>query len=220
MLYGLSCLLVCCKGLCYVGYIDDDKKYEVTKKANTIQVKNGYLCLIFKNYIMNMTNKEFARVIERLQNKDIGALKILYGQFFKRIYYTAFGVVKSEHDAYDIAMNVIMKLIEYPSDPYRITNHIGLLITMTKNEAKDFLREGDGYVNVEDMEEIAVTDLKDQMWLYDILNELSDDEQDLFIAHCIWDKKLKDLALESGKSYITVKRAYAEIKRKIKQIYS
>lgn len=169
---------------------------------------------------MIMTNKEFARVIERLQNKDIGALKILYEQFFKRIYYTAFSVVKSENDAYDIAMNVIMKLVDYPSNPYQITNHIGLLITMTKNETKDFFRKCDEYVNVEDMEEIAATDLKDKMWLYDILNELSDDEQELFIAHCIWDKKLKDLALESGKSYITVKRAYAEIKRKIKQIYS
>lgn len=167
-----------------------------------------------------MTNKEFARVIERLQKKDIAALKILYGQFFNRIYYTAFGVVKSEHDAYDIAMNVIMKLVEYPSDPYQITNHIGLMITMTKNEAKDFLRKRVCYVDIEDIEEIAVTDLKDQMWIYDILNELSDDEQDLFIAHCIWDRKLKDLVLENGKSYITVKRAYAEIKRKIKQLYS
>ena len=63
-----------------------------------------------------MTNKEFARVIERLQAKDIGALKILYEQFFKRIYYTALGVVKSEHDAYDIAMNVIMKLVDYTDD--------------------------------------------------------------------------------------------------------
>lgn len=166
-----------------------------------------------------MTNKEFARVIERLQNKDIGALKILYEQFFQRIYYTALGMVKSEQDAYDTAMNVMMKLIDYPSDPYQIKNHIGLLITMTKNEAKDFLRKHVGYIDIEDMEEIAVTDLNDQMWLYDILNELSDDEQDLFIAHCIWDRKLKDLALESGKSYITVKRAYAEIKRKIKHLY-
>ena len=167
-----------------------------------------------------MTNKEFARVIERLQAKDIGALKILYAQFFKRIYYTALGVVKSEHDAYDIAMNVIMKLVDYPSDPYQITNHIGLLITMTKNETKDFFRKCDGYVNVEDMEEIAVTDLKDKMWLYDILNELSDDEQEIFIAHCIWGIKLKDVALESRKSYITVKRTYAGIKRKIQHLYS
>jgi len=167
-----------------------------------------------------MTNKEFARVIERLQNKDIGALKILYEQFFIRIFYTALGVVKSKHDAYDIAMNVIMKLVEYPSDPYKITNHIGLLITMTKNEAKDFLRQRVKYVSIENMEEVAVTDLKDELWLYDIINELSDDEQELFIAHCIWNIKLKDLALESGKSYITVKRAYAEIKRKIQQLYS
>lgn len=166
-----------------------------------------------------MTNIEFARVIERLQNKDIGALKILYEQFFQRIYYTALGIVKSEQDAYDTAMNVMMKLIDYPSDPYQIKNHIGLLITMTKNQAIDDLRKKNGYVIVEDMEEIAAADMKDRLWLHDILNELSEEERELFTAHCIWDKKLKDIASESGKSYITVKRAYAEIKRKIKRIY-
>ncbi len=167
-----------------------------------------------------MTNKEFARIIERLKDKDIGALKILYEQFFHRIYYTALGVVTSEHDAYDIAMEVIMKLIDYPSDPYQIKNHIGLLITMTKNQTKDFLRHHNGNIKIEDIEEIAVTDIKDNTWLHDILNGLSEDERDLFIAHCIWNKKLKVIASESGKSYITVKRAYAEIKRKIKQLYS
>lgn len=166
-----------------------------------------------------MTSIEFARIIERLQNKDIGALKILYEQFFQRIYYTALSIVKSEQDAYDTAMNVMMKLIDYSSNPYQIKNHIGLLITMTKNEAKDFLRKYEKYVNIEDIEEIAAADLKDRLWLHDILNELSEDERELFIAHCVWDQKLKEIALESGKSYITVKRAYAEIKRKIKRIY-
>ncbi len=167
-----------------------------------------------------MTNKEFARLIERLKNKDIGAIKILYEQFFQRIYYTALGVVKNENDAYDIAMDIIMKLVDYPSDPYEIRNHVGLLITMTKNKTKDFLRRHTCSVNIEDIYDIADTDTKDQSWLRDILKELSENERDLFIEHCVWNKTLKDVAHDSGKSYITVKRAYAEIKEKIKRLYN
>ncbi len=94
MLCSLSCLLFCCRCLCYVGYIDDGTKYEVTKKANTIQVKNGYIHLIFKNYIMIMTNKEFARVIERLQNKDIGALKFYTSSSLKESFIRRSGWLK------------------------------------------------------------------------------------------------------------------------------
>lgn len=39
-----------------------------------------------------MNSKEFARIIDKLQKKDIGALKILYEQFFQRIYMTAIGM--------------------------------------------------------------------------------------------------------------------------------
>ena len=34
-----------------------------------------------------MNSKEFARIIDKLQKKDIGALKILYEQFFQKDLY-------------------------------------------------------------------------------------------------------------------------------------
>lgn len=167
-----------------------------------------------------MTAKEFAFVIEKLQQKDITALKTIYEQFFQKIYYTALGIVKNKNDAYDVAMNVILKLIDYSSDPNQIKNHIGFLITMTRNEAKDFLRKRNRNSNYDMGEFAATAECSDNLWIEDIIAELSEDEQNLFIEHCIWDKKLNEIAAEIGKPYITVKRAYAEIKRKIKQIYN
>ncbi|MGN0813831.1 MAG: RNA polymerase sigma factor [Candidatus Coproplasma sp.] len=166
-----------------------------------------------------MTNKEFARIIDKLQRKDIGALKILYEQFFQRIYMTAIGIINDKDDAYDIAMNVIEKLINYPSDPYAIKNHIGLLITMTRNEAYDFKRKQSHRINYVSFDETVISSSSDNLWIEDIINELDDTEERIFIEHCIWGKKLKEIAKESDMPYITVKRIYADIKSKIKKIY-
>jgi len=167
-----------------------------------------------------MNTREFINVLVRLLNKDMGALKIVYEQFFQKIYKTAFSIVKNSENAYDVAMNVIMKLIEYPSNPYLIDNHIGLLISMTKNESIDFLRRESHHINSEYINDYAIAKaVTDNLWLEDILNVLTENETDIFIEHCIWEKKLKDIAIEKGIPYITVKRRYAEIKNKVKDIY-
>lgn len=170
--------------------------------------------------IVSMTNKEFAQVIVRLQAKDIEALKIIYEQFFQRIYQTAFSIIKDEHNAYDIAMSVIMNLIDYPSDPHLIQNHLGFLITMTKNMTIDFMRKESFHINSGFVSEVAISDSEsDNLWIEDILKVLTEDEKDIFIKHCIWDVKLKDIAKESNIPYITIKRTYLLIKDKIKRIY-
>lgn len=166
-----------------------------------------------------MTSQDFSHVIERLQKKDMSALRILYESYFQRIYKTAISIVHNKDDAYDIAMNVILKLVAYKSDPYAIKNHIAFLIAITKNEAYDNIRKESRHINQEAYHETAVANSEDNLWIENILNVLTDFEKLIFIEHCIWDKKLKFIAKENGRSYITVKRAYAIIKDKIKQIY-
>lgn len=166
-----------------------------------------------------MKTTEFAVLIEKLQNKDMSALKIIYEQFFQKIYYTAFAIVRNTNDAYDIAMDIIFKLVYYPSAPEKIKNHIGLLITMTKNESKDFLRRRKSNINIDLIEVITEKGTHDRLWFDDIISLLSEEEQALFIEHCIWGKRLKEIAKESDMAYITVKRIYAAIKSKIKKIY-
>lgn len=167
-----------------------------------------------------MNTKEFIGVLVRLLNKDMDALKIVYEQFFQKIYKTAFSVVKNSEDAYDLSLNVIMKLIEYPSNPYLIDNHIGLIISMTKNEAIDFLRKEDRHIKSEFINDLVIAkEQTDNLWFEDILKVLTDSETEIFIEHCIWGKKLKLIAIEKGMSYITIKRRYAEIKIKVNELY-
>lgn len=167
-----------------------------------------------------MKTREFIDVLVKLVNKEMGALKIIYENFFQKIYKTAFSVLKNSDNAYDIAMNVIMKLTEYPSNPYLIDNHIGLLISMTKNESIDFLRRESCHINCEFMNDYAVSSTEtDNLWLEDILNVLTESETEIFLEHCVWGKKLKDIANEREIPYITVKRRYAGIKNKVNELY-
>lgn len=67
-----------------------------------------------------MTNDKFCDLLDSVIHKDISALKAIYEEYFSKIQYTAFTIVNNENDAYDVAMNVFVKLINYPSDPYAI----------------------------------------------------------------------------------------------------
>lgn len=87
-----------------------------------------------------MTNEKFCRLLEKLMDNDMSALKAVYEEYFQMMRYTALGITKDDGDAYDVATNVILKLRNYPSDPRAVRNHVGLLISMTKHEALNLVR--------------------------------------------------------------------------------
>ena len=165
-----------------------------------------------------MTNDKFCVLIDRLIHGDMSALDIVFKDYFQSIRYTAYCITKDDSDAYDIAVNVLLKLIEYPSDPYAIKNHKGLLISMTKHEALNFMRKKLFSAPFdESAEKSAIYSDEHNLWLYDILSELTDDEKDVLIGHCIWGKSLKSISKEKGVSYRTIARIYASVKGKIKR---
>ena len=167
-----------------------------------------------------MTNDKFCDLLDSVIHKDISALKAIYEEYFSKIQYTAFTIVNNENDAYDVAMNVFVKLINYPSDPYAIHNHIGLLISMAKREALNYLRHRNRTVSYDDkVNSITVKVDTNSLWLQDILKLLSDEEELIFIEHCIWGKSLKVICKEKGFSYRTIVRIYAGIIDKIKKMY-
>ena len=168
-----------------------------------------------------MTIDKFCNLLDRLIHNDISALKAIYEEYFSKVQYTSLNIVNNESDAYDIAVNVFMKLINYPSDPYAIHNHIGLLINMTRHEALNYLRRREYCVSFDDKSEMATARIDgNSLWLQDILNLLSEEERLIFTEHCIWGKRLKIICKERGISYRTIVRIYAGIKDKIKQLYS
>ena len=168
-----------------------------------------------------MTNDKFCILLDRIIHNDISALKAIYEEYFSKVQYTALNIVNNESDAYDIAMNVFIKLIDYPSNPYAIHNHVGLLISMTRHEALNYLRRRAQSVAFDDKSEIVTAGADgNNLWFHDILNLLSEEERLIFTEHCIWGKSLKLICKEKGIAYRTIGRTYADIKVKIKQLYS
>lgn len=166
-----------------------------------------------------MKLKEFRDCVEKLQRHDLSALERIYREYFNKIYVSAFGKVRNEQDAYDIAMDVIVRLTRYTGDANEIRNHVGLLIAMTNNAVKDFYRRQRFVFALEDGERLQSVGTGDMLWINDIMQCLTEEEQSIFIGHVLWGRSLKEIAEENGKSYISVRRTYKEIKKKIKEIY-
>ena len=167
-----------------------------------------------------MNTQEFRSLIEQLQKNDISALERLYTEYFGKIYVHALYQVKDRDVAYDTAMNVMMRLYCYAGNAEEIKNHVGLLTAMTDNAVKDHYRRGAFCKSVAMPESQTLSEPEDMLWLSDILAALTEEERGVFIDHAIWEKPLKEIAAQRSIPYITLRRMYGGIKKKIGAIYS
>ena len=60
--------------------------------------------------ILLMTNDEFINNLTLLKARRMSALQNIYQEYFEKIFQTALVIVRNRDDAYDIAMDVIMRL--------------------------------------------------------------------------------------------------------------
>ena len=166
-----------------------------------------------------MTLKEFQKQIEKLKNHDISALEKIYEEYFGKIYALALSKIGNRQDAYDVSMKVIEKLIYYNGNVKEIINPTGLLIAMTNNTIIDFFRHRNFLFSYEVREEKFISNLGDMLWYFDMMNAMTEEEQEVIIQYAIWGKQLKEIAQEKGKPYITIRRIYQSAKYKIKKLY-
>ena len=167
-----------------------------------------------------MKDQQFIKLLTDLQAKQLDALETIYREYFLRFQTTAFYIVHNRQDAYDIAMNVIAKLIAFDGAPEKIVHHKSWLNTIVRNESLDFLRKRKRIVSDEDEITMQGRPMQDDLWLTDIYALLTEEEQEIFTEKFVWDKKLKKIAAEKGLPYIRIKRTHLEIKRKIKIFYN
>ena len=133
------------------------------------------------------------------------AMEKLYDGCFSRIFYSVYIVVRNRQDAYDVAMQVFLKLCNYPSDIYSIRNPEGLVCTMAKNAAKDFLRSQKRSVSLLPGHE-CVQASDDGLFMADILDCLDEREQIIFEHRVICGETFSVVAKQIGVSVVTVKR--------------
>lgn len=166
-----------------------------------------------------MTKEEFIEVITKCQSGDKNAIGSIYEEYFGKMCVTAFGIVKERDSAYDIASNVILKLLEMKYCVLKIDNPVGYMFRMVHNEAINYVVKRDHEVSVPEIPEVKNNGIPGMLWLEDILAVLTEKERELFILHIVWDMTLSKAAKYLGIKYDTVKSRYKIIRAKIKNVY-
>ena len=130
-----------------------------------------------------MTKTEFVRIIQQSQKGDRAEFERIYKEYFGKIRTTAYFVVKDFDLAYDIASEVILKLLIFRKDPTEIENHTAYIIRMTKNLSFDLIEKRNHEVGSEIISEKDDASSIDSLWLEDIMKLLSEEEKDILVLH-------------------------------------
>lgn len=166
-----------------------------------------------------MTRQEFIRTIQAAQRGDRRHFAALYDEYFGKLFATAFHIVRDRDAAYDIASDVVLKLMHFRGDASSIENHVGYMITMVRNRAKDYIGKKKREVPSGDIPLRNEAAASDMLWLDDILMILAEDEKDTFFLHYVWDLPLRKVAERINLTYGAVKARKVKISRKLKALY-
>ena len=144
-----------------------------------------------------------------------------------------------EEDVEDILQDVFYKVIVNTNILESIDNLIGWIYTVTKNKIIDFYRKkkaptisinnNENNYSLEELVEDTVIDIEDdyiKSVIYDeiieAINDLSDEQREVFIANEIEGKSFKELSKEKGMSINTLlaRKRYAvlNLKKKLQDI--
>ena len=167
-----------------------------------------------------MTRAEFIKIMERCQNGDKKALGILYEEYFGQLFVTAYQILRDTDAAYDVATNVVLALLEFKKDVTTIDNHVGYMITMVQNKAKDYIKWRKREISVSEIQKLSGREVVyDTLWLDDIYRVLTESEKELFRLYYVWDFSLKEAASKLGITYAAVKTRNVKLKEKIRAVY-
>ena len=128
-----------------------------------------------------MTKEEFIEIITKCQSGDKKAIGVIYNEYFGRMCITAFGIVNDSDVAYDIASNVILKLLELRHGISDIENPVGYMFRMVHNEAINYVKRKNREVSVSGIRVVNDDNMPDMLWMEDILAVLTDKERELLV---------------------------------------
>ncbi len=156
--------------------------------------------------------------IETEEEKD--AVEQIFDLYFSRMVSKADGILHNEEDAHDVAMDVIKKIAEKPSEflEYNSPDVIYKIICMTKNEAIDIYRrnkrrnehiadtdELESYIDEKSCEDFIVNEETKNL-LKESIKELDERSQTIIMMHYARRMKAHEIAEELGieASYVNV----------------
>lgn len=170
-----------------------------------------------------LAKDKFNNLLKQIGRKNKRALKTLYEKYGKFIYFSAFSVCKSSAISDEVVNDVLLKVWQLATTTkLEIESPEGWLYKISVNLAKNrierqvFPMDENIVDNNDETEQFIESDS-----FYRYIEDLSEEEQAIFVARFVQDMKFEDIAimLELPLSSLTTKyyRALEKIKKKLKK---
>lgn len=159
------------------------------------------------------------RLMEKIKNKDIKAIEILFNNSKKMIFSIALSITKSKSISEDITQDVIIKIIEN-IDKYQYNDKpLSWIYTLTKNHSLNILKKEKRNTDMENINENNLlkrgNDPIDNLILSTALSILTSEEREIVLLHnsglkhkeiaIIYDKPLSTILSKYNRAIVKMK---------------
>ena len=105
-----------------------------------------------------MQSNDIKKILKLVKEKDPSGFDLLYQHYFRFLFSTAYSVLNSEEDSYDVIQSLMMRLYQLDQNLFPRDHELSWLRTVVKNEALMCLRREKSTVPLEETAEFPVLD--------------------------------------------------------------
>ena len=164
-----------------------------------------------------MLPKRFNQCLDLIRNGNLQGIEEIYYEYYQLMFHVALKKVKAKEAAEDVASSFLIYLLENASEIPHIENPTAWICKIINNRAIDYVRKESKIIDMEDDEELFVTEDNgyiNQMFI-EVMNELTEYEQNLTQLHYMNGLKYKEISKIVKKSVGSVKMTIGRIKKKL-----
>lgn len=170
-----------------------------------------------------MQSKNIKQILELVKEKDPAGFDLLYQQYFRFLFSTAYSVLNSEEDSYDVIQSVMMRLYRLDGKLFPAGHELSWLRTVVKNEALMHLRREKATVPLEETAEFPVqdqriTDFVDMDAFHRLTDSLSERQKTVVTMKILGDMTHREIAQALSIPTGTVQWIYATSIKKLRRI--
>lgn len=146
-----------------------------------------------------MDGKRLIKLLNEVHSRKIEAFDLIYKEYSDFVYGVSLSVLHNTYNANDVAQEVFIKIYNLKIDNFPITNPIGWLYQLTKNESLMFMRKQKSVQNLGDISECVKTSsfenkLLDKLSFEDLISTLDATSKEIITLKTVTGLKHRDIA--------------------------
>lgn len=172
-------------------------------------------------YVNHVCDKAIIGIAEG----DVNALSVLYDQLSRQIYFVAYAIVKTHHDAEDVLQQTLCEIARNAHRYQKGSNARAWVLAIARNQALTLCRDRKAHLPLEELENNKNYVEKDaeplsSLTMFDALRSLSEEEQQIVLLRIESDLKFKEIAELLQITVSSAEKKYQRAIKKLKIYYS